>query len=78
MPANPLKIKVTGSQANLTSWYMTFKKIVETGVSMKPFPAIMKKGSGQLQLVELGIFYFGKEARCKDLCKRKTDRNNIS
>jgi hypothetical protein len=57
----PLKIKVTGSQANLTSWYMTFKKFVETGVSIQPFPAIMKKGTGQLQLVELGIFYFGKE-----------------
>ena len=61
----PLKIKVTGSQSNLTSWYMTYKKVVETGVSMQPFPAIMKKGSGQVQLVELGVFYFGKEGDAK-------------
>ena len=42
-PNTPLKIKVTGSQANLTSWYMTFKKPVKTGVSMSAFPAILKK-----------------------------------
>lgn len=34
-PGNPLRIKVTGNQANLTSWYMTFKKAVRTGVTMK-------------------------------------------
>jgi len=60
-----LRIKVTGSQANLTSWYMTFKKAVKTGVTMNPFPAIIKKGSSQLQLVEVTIFYFGKESEAK-------------
>jgi hypothetical protein len=61
----PLRIKVTGSQSNLTSWYMTFKKPVKTGVTMRPFPAIIRKGSTQLQLVETGIFYFGKESEAK-------------
>jgi hypothetical protein len=61
----PLRIRVTGSQSNLTSWYMTFKKPVKTGVTMRPFPAIIRKGSGQLQLVETGIFYFGKESEAK-------------
>jgi alpha-mannosidase len=37
----PLKIKVTGSKSNLTSWYMTFKKEVRTGVTLNPFPAIL-------------------------------------
>ena len=60
-----LRIKVTGSQANLTSWYMTFKKAVKTGVTLNPFPAIIKKGSSQLQLVEAAIFYFGKESEAK-------------
>ena len=27
-----LRIKVTGSNSNLTSWYMTFKQEVKTGV----------------------------------------------
>ena len=57
----PLKIKVTGSEANLSSWYMTFKKEVKTGVSLNPFPAILKKGNERLQLVEAAIFYFGSE-----------------
>ena len=61
----PLKIRVTGSQANLTSWYMTFKKAVKTGVTLNPFPAILKKGSNQMQLVEAGIFYFGQQADAK-------------
>ena len=60
-----LVIKVTGSQANLTSWYMTFKKPVKTGVSMNPYPAIIRKGNAQLQLVEVAIFYFGNEAAAK-------------
>lgn len=54
-----LKIKVTGSEANLSSWYMTFKKAVKTGVTLNSFPAILKKGDDRLQLVEAAIFYFG-------------------
>jgi hypothetical protein len=61
----PLSIKVVGSKANITSWYMTFKKFVKTGVTMKPFPAIIKKGNSELQLVEAAIFYFGKESTAK-------------
>jgi len=61
----PLKIKVTGSQANLSSWYMTFKKPVKTGVTLNPFPAILKKGNEKLQLVEAAIFYFGENLDAK-------------
>jgi alpha-mannosidase len=63
--SNPLRIKVTGSQANLTSWYMTFKKAVKSGVTLNSFPAILKKGSSRLQLVEAAIFNFGKESEAK-------------
>ena len=54
-----LKLKVTGSAANLTSWYMTYRKPVETGVTINAFPAILKNEGDPRQLVEAGIFYFG-------------------
>ncbi len=65
------KIRVTGSQANLTSWYMPFKKEVKTGVTLNPFPAILKKGSEPMQLVEAGIFYFGQDADAKIFADNK-------
>lgn len=61
VPGKPLSIRVTGGNDNLTSWYMTFKKEVKTGVTLNPFPAILKGENGPTQLVEAGIFYFGEE-----------------
>ena len=55
----PLKLKVTGGASNLTSWYMTYRKPVETGVTLNAFPAILKNNGNPVQLVEAGIFYFG-------------------
>jgi len=55
----PLRIQVTGTAAGLSSWYMTFRKQVKTGVSLHPFPAILKNNGFPKQLVEAGIFYFG-------------------
>jgi hypothetical protein len=60
----PLKIRVTGGKAGLTSWYMTFKKQIRTGVSLNAFPAILKKDNARLQLVEAAVFYFGKDTDC--------------
>ncbi|MFZ2285681.1 MAG: glycosyl hydrolase family 38 [Bacteroidales bacterium] len=54
-----LKISVTGSAANLSSWYMTFKKPVETGVELNAYPAMLKNDGNPVQLVVAGIFYFG-------------------
>lgn len=59
------KIKVTGSNTGTTSWYMTFKKPVNTGAEFRPFPAILKNSKSSLQLVEAGIFYFGQEGKAK-------------
>jgi len=58
----PLRLRVTGSAANLSSWYMTFRKPVETGVTLNAFPAILKNSGKPVQLVEAGIFYFGDKA----------------
>lgn len=60
-----LKIKVTGSLANLSSWYMTFKMPVKTGVTFRPFPALLKQGKARTQLVQAGIFYFGNDCEAK-------------
>lgn len=65
VPGKALKIRVTGGRADLTSWYIMYRKPVKTGVTLNPFPAILKKGNGGMQLVEAGIFYFGKNADAK-------------
>ncbi len=57
----PLKIRVTGSASNLSSWYMTYRKPVETGVTLNAFPAMLRNQGNPLQLVEAAIFYFGDE-----------------
>lgn len=61
----PLIITMTGSRAGLTSWYMTYKKQIQTGVSINAFPAILKRDNVHFQLVEAGIFYFGKEGTAR-------------
>ena len=61
----PLRLSVTGSAASLSSWYMTYRKPVETGVSLSPFQAILKNKGRPLQLVEAGIFYFGDKTEAR-------------
>jgi hypothetical protein len=56
----PLRISVTGGRSGLTSWYMTYKKQIRTGVSVNTFPAILKRNNSHLQLVEVDVFFFGK------------------
>jgi alpha-mannosidase len=75
VPGKALKIKVTGSESNLTSWYMTFKKQVKTGVTLDPFPAILKKGNERLQLVEAAVFYFGDSVEAKIFANGKLIEN---
>ncbi|MCU0456053.1 MAG: glycosyl hydrolase family 38, partial [Bacteroidales bacterium] len=58
----PLKIKACGRKAGLTSWYMTYKKAIKTGVTLNTFPAIIKTGTRGFQLVEAAVFYFGKDS----------------
>ncbi len=62
---NPLKIKVTGGPANLTSWYMTYRKQIRTGVTLNSFPAVIKQNDQLLQFVEAALFYFGDSAAAR-------------
>ncbi len=43
MKGKPLRIKVTGSESHLTSWYMTYKQQVKTGVPSIRFLLSLKK-----------------------------------
>ncbi len=56
-------------------WYMPFKKEVKTGVTLNAFPAIMKKGNTEVQLVEAGIYYFGQKADAKIFANGKLLEN---
>ena len=67
----PVRIKVTGGASKLTSWYMTYKMEVKTGVTLNPFPAILRNNKAHLQLVEAALFYFGKESECKIFANNK-------
>ncbi|HLN55607.1 MAG TPA: hypothetical protein VK207_06430 [Bacteroidales bacterium] len=77
--SKPKNIRVTGGKNNLTSWYMTFKKPVKTGVVLNPFPAIIRKDGSEQQLVEAGIFYFGDNAEAKIYANGKQiDKANLN
>lgn len=55
----PLKIKVTGGNFNKTSWYMTFKFAVKSGLNIKAFPAIFEENNSEKQLGVAGVLHFG-------------------
>ena len=59
----PLNIKVTGGKFNKTSWYMTFKLPLESGVTIKALPAIIHGDKQDAQLGTAGILHFGDPAR---------------
>lgn len=59
------KIRVTGRRHSKTSWYMTFKLPLESGVSIKTLPALVNRGNLRLQLGVAGILHFGPSERAK-------------
>ena len=59
-PAKPLRLKMQGSNAGLTSWYMTFRFPLENGLTFKAFPALFAENGAEKQLAVAGILYFGK------------------
>lgn len=61
----PLKIEVTGGNFNKTTWYMTFKFPVKSGLNFKAFPAIAKNNKVEKQLGVAGILHFGPSTTAK-------------
>lgn len=55
----PLTIKVTGSAANTSAWYMTFCEQIKPKVEIASYPAILKIKSQSQQMLGFNIFYFG-------------------
>ena len=61
----PVHLKVTGAKMDKTSWYMTFKFHVKSGLSFKAFPAIVETNGEQKQLGVVGILHFGQPSDAK-------------
>ncbi|MGE5394163.1 MAG: glycoside hydrolase family 38 C-terminal domain-containing protein [Candidatus Saccharibacteria bacterium] len=55
----PYQLTMTGGKDNKTSWYMTFQMPVRSGLTLRPFPALIKEGGQSRQLVSGNILYFG-------------------
>ncbi len=62
---SPLSIKVIGGKFDKTSWYMTFKLPLESGLNFKALPAISEIGGKQYQLGVAGVLYFGEPNQAK-------------
>lgn len=62
---SPISIKVTGGKFDKTSWYMTFKLPLESGLNFKALPAISEIGGRQYQLGVAGILHFGKTVQAR-------------
>ncbi|MBT6005246.1 MAG: glycosyl hydrolase family 38, partial [Prolixibacteraceae bacterium] len=61
----PLQLKITGGKFDKTSWYMTFKFQVKSGLTFKAFPAILEKNGQLKQLGVAGILHFGQPSNAK-------------
>lgn len=62
---SPISIKVTGGKFDKTSWYMTFKLPLESGLNFKALPAISVIGGRQYQLGVAGILHFGETVQAR-------------
>ena len=61
----PLRLKVTGSNAGKTSWYMTFKFPLKSGLDFRALPALTMSGGKEQQLGIAGVLHFGPPATAK-------------
>ncbi len=59
----PLTIKVVGSAANTSTWYMTFCEQIKPKIEISAFPAILKVKGEDQQMLGFNIYYFGNPAK---------------
>jgi hypothetical protein len=64
-PGEPLHLKVTGGNAGKTSWYMTFKFPLKSGLDFRALPALTTTGGREQQLGIAGVLHFGPPAIAK-------------
>jgi alpha-mannosidase len=60
-----LRIKIAGGNFNKTSWYMTFKFPIKSGLNFNSFPAIIANENSINQLAVAGILHFGPSTMAK-------------
>lgn len=60
-----LNLKMTGGNDGKSSWYMTFQMPVRSGLTVRPFPAIIKENGQSKQLVSGSVLYFGMPVTAK-------------
>jgi len=60
-----INLKVTGGNFGKTSWYMTFKFPLKSGLNFKALPAITENNGKQHQLGVAGILHFGEPATAR-------------
>jgi alpha-mannosidase len=56
----PIQLQVTGGNDNKTSWYMTFQMPVRSGLTIRPYPALINENGKRKQLTSGKILYFGR------------------
>jgi hypothetical protein len=61
----PLTLKMTGGNNQKTSWYMTFQMPVQTGLSVRTFPAVIREDGINKQMISGNILYFGHPEEAK-------------
>jgi alpha-mannosidase len=66
----PLTLKVTGNNSGKTSWYMTFKFPLKSGLNIKSLPAITEVNGKDYQLAVAGILHFGQPVNAKIFINR--------
>lgn len=54
-----LTIKIVGSAANSSTWYMTFCEQIKPKIEISSFPAILKVKGEDQQMLGFNIYYFG-------------------
>jgi hypothetical protein len=64
-PGESIKIKVTGGKFEKTSWYMTFKLPIESQLTFRTLPAVIKENDKYYQLGVAGILHFDESTTAK-------------
>jgi len=60
-----LKLGITGTRQNTSTWFMVFKRNLTEGIDVTPLPAILSKNNQRNQLVSVEITYLRKPVTAK-------------
>jgi alpha-mannosidase len=58
-PGVPLNIRVTGEAAGSQAWFMVFEHRIRNAAWIRPIPALVRSGGGEMQPVSIDIEHYG-------------------